>query len=82
MDTPVGSRPSDVGPHEPQPRSSAASLGTPSSTARRLASVKESRSVLRPVPSAKKALPGPKEKGEKPKESGAVPSVPRKKKEE
>ncbi len=30
----------------------------------------------------KKALPGPKEKGEKPKESGAVPSVPRKKKEE
>jgi ATP-dependent Clp protease ATP-binding subunit ClpA len=30
----------------------------------------------------KKALPGPKEKGDKPKEAGAVPSVPRKKKEE
>jgi len=30
----------------------------------------------------KKALPGPKEKGEKPNGSGAVPSVPRKKKEE
>jgi ATP-dependent Clp protease ATP-binding subunit ClpA len=30
----------------------------------------------------KKALPGPKEKGDKPKESGAVPSVPRKKKDD
>jgi ATP-dependent Clp protease ATP-binding subunit ClpA len=30
----------------------------------------------------KKALPGPKDKGDKPKESGAVPSVPRKKKDE
>jgi ATP-dependent Clp protease ATP-binding subunit ClpA len=30
----------------------------------------------------KKALPGPKEKGEKPNGSGAVPSVPRKKKDE
>ena len=30
----------------------------------------------------KKALPGPKDKGDKPKSSGAVPSVPRKKKDE
>ncbi len=30
----------------------------------------------------KKALPGPKDRGDKPKESGAVPSVPRKKKED